>query len=515
MTSLPAPLVGSVGPRLLALCVIATLCGFMGCADRDPAGSSQQALQASGDHIALALDLERELEAIARSASEGEQLWPGFDPRTVPLAVFDGQTTTLFRHPMPPEEFVAIAAPEDGTEPMAQGAVFTMPGRHPAIIANSSAEIGGVPTATVLLNSRSSRSAQDLAVLAVHESFHVYQRENHPEWAANEADLFTYPTDDAGALALRRLESEALRRALAESSGTAAPDPSASPTADAACWARQALALRTERYKLLDQASVAYERGTELNEGLATYIESRARRHLSSTAGADLSIAEFGPADVRQRSYATGPAIAALLDRFEPDWATAFESGEGLSLDQALADSFAQRPTQTPDTPSTTPCEFSAVDRRQATERAQADVAELVIERASSVQVFEQLPGGRITIDASASPLWPRGFDPLNVERVAATKVLHRRFLKLGNETGDFEMLATDAAKLMALTQGSGPHPLFNGIVSVEIAPISGVATTREDGDTVFVHAPGFTAEFRGAQLTRVGDLITIALGGE
>jgi hypothetical protein len=33
------------------------------------------------------------------------ELWPGFDPRTVPVAIHDGEQTLLFRHPSPPAGF--------------------------------------------------------------------------------------------------------------------------------------------------------------------------------------------------------------------------------------------------------------------------------------------------------------------------------------------------------------------------------------------------------------------------
>ncbi|MEZ0472304.1 hypothetical protein [Luteimonas salinilitoris] len=61
-----------------------------------------------------AADLERE---VARLAAEhaGEGLWPGFDPLAVPLAVYDGKRTFLFRHPSPPEGFV----PVPDTDPVA------------------------------------------------------------------------------------------------------------------------------------------------------------------------------------------------------------------------------------------------------------------------------------------------------------------------------------------------------------------------------------------------------------
>ena len=61
---------------------------------------------------------------------------PGFDPLAVPLAVYDGSTSWLFRHPKPPAGFTRRA----NLIPLA----WTFTGRFPAVTATSSADIGGV-----------------------------------------------------------------------------------------------------------------------------------------------------------------------------------------------------------------------------------------------------------------------------------------------------------------------------------------------------------------------------------
>ncbi len=86
--------------------------------------------------------------------------------------------------------------------------------------------------------------------------------ERHPEWGANEVDLFLYPVEDASLLALRFLEDGALRRAL-----------EARDDAEAARWAAATLELRQERFALLPGEAVTYERAAELHEGLARYVE--------------------------------------------------------------------------------------------------------------------------------------------------------------------------------------------------------------------------------------------------
>jgi hypothetical protein len=91
----------------------------------------------AGDGERSAVALEREVHRV----SEGRQFWPGYDPLAVPLAIFDGTTTFLFRHPTPPAGFVAGAN------------LHVFEGRYEAVVANSSALIGSVSTATVMLES--------------------------------------------------------------------------------------------------------------------------------------------------------------------------------------------------------------------------------------------------------------------------------------------------------------------------------------------------------------------------
>jgi hypothetical protein len=155
-------------------------------------------------------------------------LWPGFDPARIPLAISDGERTWLFRHPSPPEAF----APVPG-----QAGTHVYEGRHPAVRANTSETIGDVRTATVLLTLSDTRAPADIARTAIHEAFHVFEDGRHPGWGGNEVDLFVYPVEDAAALASRRLESKALRRALA-----------ARERDVAVSWTKTALAVRGDRF---------------------------------------------------------------------------------------------------------------------------------------------------------------------------------------------------------------------------------------------------------------------------
>jgi hypothetical protein len=142
-------------------------------------------------------DIAAEVDRLA-----AQPLWPGFDPRQTPIAIYDGERTWLFRHPSLPEGFVRDPDHEDAT---------VYPGQHPEVRSNTSANIGGVSTATFIMNPAAKRSLTESAGIVIHETFHVFQRQHHPDWTANEGELFTYPVEDAEGLHLRRLETEALR----------------------------------------------------------------------------------------------------------------------------------------------------------------------------------------------------------------------------------------------------------------------------------------------------------------
>jgi hypothetical protein len=418
--------------------------------------------------------LEREVERIAGSFA-ASPLWPGFDPLAVPLAVYDGDRTHLYRHPKPPDGFISSG---DST---LEAAVY--PGRYEAMTANTSAAIGGVGTATVLLDrDYPGRNLTRLAAMAIHEAFHVFQRARHPGWSGNEGDLFSYPAEDPGLLKLRRLESKALERAVT------ATDPES-----AAGWARTAIALRAQRYQGLDSTLVVYERRTELNEGIATWVEFRA----AGMRDVHFPEREFGPAEVRLRAYATGPALALLLDRFSPDWPGSFEANDGQFLDAALANVLGAGST-----PGFTPAETEEAGRI-----ALQDVGELTAQRKRLVTDFEGRAGWRVVVEcAEGQPLWPQGFDPLNVQPAGAGRILHTRFLKVGNESGAIEFL-----DLQSLTEPAGTHPLFHG---VRRALATGLPEPRvtETGTEITIAAPGLSGRFTGARVIRGEKEITIRL---
>jgi hypothetical protein len=431
------------------------------------------------DALAVAAELVR--------LSAEQVLWPGFDPRAVPLALFDGEHTWLFRHPAPPDGFEAV----DGSEP----AAWRLVGRHPAVSANSSADLGGTSTATLMLEPMGAdRSLTGLAAVAVHESFHVYQG-LHPGafTRGDEGALFTYPIEDARLAELRALETAALQRALG-----------ASRRSGMVCWARKALALREQRFEAMDPEAAAYDRGTEVNEGLARYVQLRAE-------GDDEVIPAQGysAADVRSRCYATGAALALILDALYPSWKDLFQHGKWGHLDGALRSALdAEREVET------ARCGFTVNETSAFARRARDDVAAILTARTARRIAFDGREGWRVVVEcAGGDPLWPQGFDPLNVERVDGG-VLHGRFLRLGNGSGQLELLDGSDVDVEALTESAGEHPLYNGIRRVVVA-CHEEPVVQSKGVLTSIEAPGVSARFEGAELERQGRELVLRLGAK
>jgi hypothetical protein len=384
-------------------------------------------------------------------------LWPGFDARGTPIELYDGVNTYLYRHPAPPAEF----KPVDG-----HPGFFVFAGRHESVRANTSVDLAGVTTATL-----EGANGTPAAVL-VHECFHVFQAREHRFRGANEATLFTYPVDDPQALALARLEMEALSRAFAS------PQP--------ACWAGRVRALRKERFALLPNDAITYERGTELHEGLAQYVEGMA------AGREEVRFRQFGPNEVRQRGYVSGEALARLLDRLDPDW----KSKVTDSLDGLLPESGASA------------CDFTATERQAAETQARADVGKLESERAGLIQAYDAQPGWRVTVETAAGkPLWPDNFDPLNVNRLSPRLILHKRMLRLHNDAGSLDILNHGS-----MTEDAGSQPLMGGVRRWYTAGLSGKPDVQQDGARVTVTGPGLKLAFSNADLEWHEQSLTLRL---
>lgn len=386
-----------------------------------------------------------------------DSLWPGFDPSETAVAIFDGEDTWLFGYETLPEGFLEVGG--------STSAVYR--GRHSVVTVNTSTRLGGEHTASVLLELDINDDPATWAGVAIHEAFHVFQQERHADWRPNEADLFLYPADQLGALALRRMETEALRQALME-------DPAVQ-----VCWVRMALDFRERRFALIDSASSRYERESERLEGLADYVEARAARR------PPVIHRDFLPEDVRARSYWTGTAMAVLLDRFDHGWKERIERGDSRFLDQILSA-----------TVPPAPC-LEELDTDSITQAASGAIDSLRRRRLAMRQSFDGQAGWSVTVVADLDPFVPVAFDPLNVDLLDDRTVLHRRFIRLANTSGWIEMFERPS-----LTVGLEEHPLFAGVVEVRIAGLSSRPRLTREDETLIIDEQGIKARLPGAEVS-------------
>jgi hypothetical protein len=355
-----------------------------------------------------------------------------------------------------------------------------MAGRQESVTANSSASIGGVTTAT--LTPTGARDARTWGAVLIHEAFHVFQRRRHPWWVANEADLFTFPVEDSVILAGRRLEYEGWRRALR------------AKVPDESCWARVALTERDRWFARAGASAATYERRTELNEGLAQYVEARA----SGARAMDLMpTREFGADSVRSRAYMAGLAIGQVLDSIAPGWRDQLEHADSTrTLDDLVSEAVGN---------TTGTCGFTEAERRRAVAEARSAITRLHDERTRVEHAVLSREGWRIVIDAPTSPLFPQSFDPLNVLRLSSSRVLHGRMLKLAAAGTVVDILGRDA-----ITDAAGSHPLFNGVRRVTLTGFETAPMVRDSSGVMLLSAPGVTGRFPGAKVDTAGREIRI-----
>jgi hypothetical protein len=252
----------------------------------------------------------------------------------------------------------------------------------------------------------------------------------------------------------------------------------------------------------MDTVFAAYERETELNEGLATYIELRAegRDNVAIPPGG------FEATEIRRRAYATGSAFGILLDRFHAGWPATFEADDRQNLDQALQTRLGVEPRDVPDR-----CTFSDSEISEADRAARSDVAAVLARQVERREAFEVRSGWRVVVEAAdGEPLWPQGFDPLNIERVQGG-LLHTRFLRLGNDSGELEAMDTPEADIDALTVGVGPHPIFNGVQRVVITRLPKPEVDVE-GEHVTLRLPGLAASFERASVQQSSEELLVKI---
>ncbi|HEV8336533.1 MAG TPA: hypothetical protein VGR67_08970 [Candidatus Polarisedimenticolia bacterium] len=413
------------------------------------------------------LFLDRIGEALVLSRAAAERIWPGWGLEKTPLLIYEaGRVAFLVNHPAPPADFQRL----EGKVPLL-GAVFAKFGRDARFNANTSIELGGLPTACIGFSTAPSEAeAPSLRFIALvfHEAFHAHQaKAGKPGKGAVEALLLRYPDLNAENLALAQMEQMILFQLVRFDD---APDPDR---------LRAFLAVRAARQKSLGAEFLHAERGIEYQEGLPTYVEVRlleeARKATAGLSGfgsgdpyslgfsvaPELRVSDYlsrllrfssDAATIRSRAYATGMALGLLLDRLGADWKTAALSSDKY-LDEILADNLSMPPGVAA---AALARAKKDLDYDSLFRIIQEKTARLGAERKLAAENFMKQPGIRIELKPPDGPVEVRGFDPLNVQPIDAGRAIHRRLLRLAFGEGTFS--ASGVPVLVGL--GNGPFDI-------------------------------------------------------
>ena len=447
-----------------------------------------QAPQAPSQPPSASQDVFAYVRALDEAAARG--VWPGFSPTGIPVALYDGEHTILLRHPAPPPEF----SPMPG-----RPGVLIANGRSPGVTGNSTRDIGGVRTATVIATPAQPVERTMLAV--VEEVFHVFWLARHPSFRPNEMARYAYSLDDVENLWRLVAEDEALARAL-----------EAQRADDAARWAAAALGIRRERVTRLAEDVRVYETSLEMMEGTANYVArvsvgepaSRTAERLRATRPAE---------DIRWRFYDTGAALCLLLDRLSPGWQERSDRQPALTIVELTDEALRGR--------GAAAAGFSKADAEGFQTRATAGVADLGLRRQRLRAELLERQGSRIVIDVTsgAEPFRVQRFDPINLMVLDAGAVAHPNYLTLAVPQGTIELTNPGFVRgsfggMVSVTEAAGRHPLSDGVRRLTIAGIQGAPKVGGDEGTVSVEAPGVRLTLRGSDVRVEGELIRITVKG-
>jgi len=462
-------------------------------------------------HAVVARLAAVESAVVKVTAAHPDAIWPGFRPDTIPvLYVVPDQGVLLLNWPdaQAPEGFAPIAGLARALWQSA--ATRSAASTNTSLAGRSAAQVVVFPEANDAL----------LFGTTVHEAFHVFERSVARQGrrfgsGENSFLVTSYPVFDARNEAGVALEGRLLARALA-----------ARTREELREAAREFVAAREARHRVLGREFAEFETQAELNEGLAEYALVRVLElaaddpALPWRADAAAEVArrrtrlDSLTANLRQslrfRFYATGPAMGFILDRLTgPRWRSALRQDD-LTLQDELAEASGYRDREhaliadaarNVDTAALARAASAAIARLRATRRAQVDS---ILAR----------PGLLLTLRADS--LASRGFglcgfDPQNLLQVDSAVLLHTRWVRLcgGGLSGEFTTAAVQDKAAGTFTAVVGAED------SVRVTA-GGKAVVLQDGDTLTaadlrIVAPGATLEAAKALLRRTGRALELS----
>ena len=430
------------------------------------------------------------------SRTMADSIWPGFRPDTIPVAyVIRGQGTLLlgWRGELP-SGFLPITGLDGGgwASSADRGA------------ASTGTELAGRPMAQVVVND--SQGVASLVGLTTHEAFHVFEAASRKEGrrfgrGENSFLVTTYPVFDPQNEAGMALEGRIL--AAAEQAETRARK---------RALARQFLAVRESRHRVLGGELADFEQLAELNEGLAEYTLVRVlalagrQRDFPDRAGATRlqsskltglhKLTEDVTLSIRLRYYATGPALGLLLDALEgPAWKARLMN-QNVTVQEALAEAAGYRDQELGLRRQAESTFVIATLRRSA----DSGVAGLRAYRRAQVDSVLAAPGVQLVVTVEGRYLGLCGIDPQNLLQVEPGVLLHTRWLQAC--AGDFQ-----ATFNTAVVQDRNAQSL-RAVVGAD----STVAVTVGAQGDVRIESPLVSLRAAKADVSRDGRVLTVKI---
>ena len=395
----------------------------------------------------------------------------------------------LLRHPNPPPEFWPVEG---------QPGAFAVAGRYPAVAANSTREIGGVRTATVM--AVPGQSVQSTLLACLEEAFHVFWLARHAHMRPNEMARYAYPILDPRVVRALLAEDEALARAI-----------EAPTAAVAAQWTLAAFRFRRERAARLDDEVRTFEVLQEQMEGTANYV-ARVAVGLDPAATAVRLREPRGAELIRWRFYESGTALCLILDRLMPDWKARVDRDTNATTSDLLAEAAVRTGGK--------PAAFTLPEAEALDVRASADVADLMARQQRLRAELTARPGSRVIIEAppGSAPLDLERFDPINLFVLGDGEVAHPNAIRLARHDGVAVDIRNPAfergryAGTVSITSSAGRHPLADGVRSLAVVGFEGEAEVDERDGVTVLEAPGVRVEARGAVVQREGTTVRVVL---
>jgi hypothetical protein len=279
------------------------------------------------------IDIARIRELHHITDTFGDEIWPGFDTRKIPVAINnDDKEELLLGHPNPPKEFHPFKRFELNGQPvMIRDGVS----RYGPKSGGWAVEIGGKHAAYVSTLAEG-RDTEGYLSLILHECFHCFQKDYRQRAEGAHGNL---PEDDPVYSAMIGLESRILKAALDEQCDEKARE-----------LAKLFVAVRHKRREPMPQNLVILEGEEEYSEGTATYSQARMYQLMAGKGGItpldqgsdpqyhgfpnakrdyERMISEIIPPKVSLKGwsitfhhskYKHGMAQCLILDRVRPGW---------------------------------------------------------------------------------------------------------------------------------------------------------------------------------------------------